>query len=137
MSHLTIETQHGPPTITHCQKGAVFDKDAKFSAQVQEFLRGDLEEATFSPFSGKQGEAQKWVESHFSSCRIEGSYSGNSLEGGEAENEGKYSASGTVNKAGISVRLKKSSDWVLREKTEIYQAHIASLDKLTPVFGEN
>ena len=104
------------------QKGAVFDKDAKFSAQVQGFLRGDREEATFSSFSGKKDEAQKWVKSYFSWHTIEGSWTSNSLEGEKAEIEGKYKASGTVNKAGTSVRLKKSSSRVLEEKVNISSA---------------
>ena len=137
LAHLTEATQNGRPILTHCQTGATFDDGAKFSGQVQEFLRGDLEEKEFGPFINPQ-EAEQWTKEHFG--WISTWYTSNSLEGQRAERIGKYSAKGSIDATdcrvtGTSVRLKKSSATMQREKVELYDLYIAALDKLMPIFG--
>ena len=137
LAHLTEATQNGRPILTHCQTGATFDNGAKFSGEVQEFLRGNIEVKEFGPFTNPQ-EADKWTKEHFGSIRTW--YTTNSLEGQRAETIGKYCAEGSIDATdcrvtGTSVRLKKKSDTMQREKAELHDLYTAALDKLRPIFG--
>jgi len=132
LTYLAEATRSGPPILTHCQREATFNESAKFSAQVQKFLRGDLEEEDFGPFDDRM-EAEKWTKNYFNFV-IGDICSSNSLEGEREESIGKYSAMGTIDNAGM-VRLKKNSVCVHIKEAKIYELHLASLEKLTPVFG--
>ena len=70
-----------------------------------------------------------------------------SIARSEAQIIGKYDATAVVvggdllmtskdKKIGTIVRLEKDNESVLRGKTELYETHVAALEKLKPVFGD-